>query len=328
MRGKPKGKSGQTPGSAQNRGRGRRGAQRRGLLRRTLLLGVGGILCAALAAAAVYAFGSFELRRGMERAAVRALDTVRHRAFLPGWARAPLNAAYDAIPGVPGTVVEGAGFARSDGPALAGVPASPAPVRLLRHGPAANLFDPKERQTRCVLLRLDQPSAPPAPEDLTYRMEDGFGFPREAALRFGDWTPRPLLPIRHNGGVPAAYWVPMEKGFYASVWQPLLKRLMVEYPERFGTVWLQMGPVYRETSSKFANGIPIPDGFFAVAYESPASGGYRAIGFLVPQHARRFAPAGFLASPARIEAATGLTLLPDARPADLDGLRHAPSRLW
>ena len=264
----------------------------------------------------------------MERVAVRSLDTVRHRPFLPGWARAPLNAAYDAIPGVPGVVVEGEGFARSDGPALAGIPDTPAPVRVLRHGAAANLYDPEERQTRCILLRLDEPTDAPGSGAATYLPEAGLRFPGKADMRIGKWVPRPLLPVRRNGGVPAAYWVPMEQGFYSSVWQPLLGRLLREYPARFGTVWLQVGPVYRRDSSKFANGIAIPDGFFAVAYESPESGGFRAVGFLVPQHARSFDPAGFLASPARIEAATGLTLLPDARPADLDGLRNAPSRLW
>ena len=57
--------------------------------------------------------------------------------------------------------------------------------------------------------------------------------------------------------------------------------------------------------------MPIPEGFYAIAFDLTETGGLRAIAFLVPQDAPDTKLRNYITSIAKIEKHTGLQFLPD-----------------
>jgi len=137
----------------------------------------------------------------------------------------------------------------------------------------------------------------------------------------GQWTPQTIAPpsalagefgeVGANEACLVTNLAPMSEAFSAGLWERLTREIAVSYPKRFGEIWIYLGPVMREQSSKLESGVPIPDGFYAIAFDLTETGGLRAIAFLVPQDAPDTKLRNYITSIAKIEKHTGLQFLPD-----------------
>jgi endonuclease G len=289
--------------------------------------------------AAAYYFGSFELRSKMERITIRSIHVVRSPEFMPGPIVSALNMVYDAIPESQGLVVEGGELAHEETPLIAGVPQSDSPLRVLHNKSYINLFNERERQSSCIAFKLSdrERHKAKAPDDF-------FEDPRIKQLRardmeLGQWMPQPIAPpaalakaFGQDGANEArlvSNLAPMTAAFTNGLWKRLIKELTVTYPKRFGEIWVYVGPVIRLESSKLASGVPIPDGFYAIAFDLTDAGGLRAIAFLVPQDAQDTTLRNYISSISRIEELTGLQFLPevDYHAREVLGSMVSP-RLW
>ncbi len=98
----------------------------------------------------------------------------------------------------------------------------------------------------------------------------------------------------------------------AGLWKDLELRIAQRYVERYGEVWVTVGPVYGAAPSRFGR-IPVPEAFWAVIAEYDEAGrGVRAIAYLVP-HEERWRDrelTRYVVSVDRIEELTGLDFFP------------------
>jgi endonuclease G len=297
-----------------------------------LVLGIG-------ASIAAYYFGSFKLRTQMERVAIRSINLVRSPEWMPRPFVSLLNMGYDAIPGSLGLVVEGGELGHEDSPLIAGVPHSKSPVRVLHNQSYINLFNEKERQAACIAFKIRDEDR--ANADIP---DDFFEDPRIKQLRakdmrLGQWMPHAIAPpqalatefgeVGANEACLVTNLAPMSEAFSAGLWQRLIREIAVSYPKRFGEIWIYLGPVMREQSSKLDSGVPIPDGFYAIAFDLTETGGLRAIAFLVPQNAPDSTLRNYITSISKIEKHTGLQFLPDVDYHAREVLGEAESpQLW
>ncbi len=278
------------------------------------------VLCIGAITAAYY-FGTFKLRTQMERVAIKSINAVRSPEWMPRPFVSLLNMGYDAIPASQGLVVEGGELGHEDSPLIAGVPQSKSPVRVLYNQSYINLFNEKERQTTCIAFKLSGNER----QDATVP-DDFFEDPRikqlrTKDLRLGQWMPHPIAPpnalasafgeVGANEACLVTNLAPMSEAFSAGLWQRLIREIAVSYPKRFGEIWIYLGPVMREQSSKLDSGVPIPDGFYAIAFDLTETGGLRAIAFLVPQDATDTKLRNYITSVSKIEQHTGLQFLPE-----------------
>jgi endonuclease G len=279
-----------------------------------LMLGIGALI-------ATYYFGSFKLRTQMERVAIKSINVVRSPEWMPRPIVSLLNLGYDAIPGSQGLVVEGGELGHEDSPLIAGVPQSKAPVRVLHNKSYINLFNERERQAACIAFKLSGDD-----QHRAKVRDDFFEDPRIKQLRakdmkMGQWTPHTIAPpsalasasgeVGANEALLVTNLAPMTDAFSTGLWQRLIQEVTVTYPKRFGEIWIYLGPVQREQSSKLDSGVPIPDGFYAIAFDLTETGGLRAIAFLVPQDAQDTSLRNYITSIAVIEKYTGLQFLPE-----------------
>lgn len=291
---------------------------------------------------ATYYFGSFELRTQMEHLAIKTIDTMRSPEQMPRPVVQLLNTAYDAIPESEGLVVEGGEIGHDDLPFIAGIPTSKHALRVLHNHSYINLFNEQERQAQCIAFKLDDKAKQPASD--TKAPEEFFEDTRIKQLRASDmqaaqWSPTPIAPpsalakeYGTEGGNEARLTtnlVPMDETFANGVWQRLIQELTEEYPRRFGEIWIYLGPVLRPESSKLSSGIPIPDGFYAIAFDLTEDGGLRAIAFIIPQDATELKLSTYLTTIKQIEQYTGLQFLPDLDYSAREGLENFQSpRIW
>lgn len=297
-----------------------------------LLFGIGALI-------AVYYFGSFALRTQMERVAIKSINGVRAPEWMPRPIVGLLNLGYDAIPESQGLVVEGGELGHDDSPLIAGVPQSKSPVRVLRNKSYINLFNEKERQTACIAFKIcgdDQQSAT-VPDD--FSEDPRIKQLRAKDLRLGQWMPHTIAPpiilakafgeVGGNEACLVTNLAPMSEAFSTGLWQRLIREITVNYPNRFGEIWIYLGPVMREQSSKLESGVPVPDGFYAIAFDLTETGGLRAIAFLVPQDAPDTKLSHYITSISKIEKHTGLDFLPEVDYHAREVLRSAVSpQLW
>jgi endonuclease G len=126
--------------------------------------------------------------------------------------------------------------------------------------------------------------------------------------------------------------VPQLHALNAGLWKDMEQRIMKRYVERYGTVWVQVGPVFTATPEKKVGRIPVPSSFWMVISEYEESAhGIRAIAYLVP-HEEKWRDAEltrYVVSIRRIEELTGLDFFPKLPKATQDRLEStAAPRAW
>lgn len=98
----------------------------------------------------------------------------------------------------------------------------------------------------------------------------------------------------------------------AGLWKDLEQRIAQRYVERYGEVWVVVGPAYGAAPTRFGR-IPVPEAFWAVIAEYDEAGrGVRAVAYLVPHEEKwRDRELGrYLVSVDRVEELTGLDFFP------------------
>jgi endonuclease G len=273
------------------------------------------------AIAATYYWGSFELRNKMERAAMQSLNVLRSPDWMPRPITGLFNAAYDAIPGSQGLAVDAGELGHESSALIAGIPTAQTPIRVLHNESYINLFSEPTRQTTCIALKLSN-TTPQKATIPTVFFED----PRIKQLRERDFSAaglqaQPMAPpvalaetfgsVGANESHLVTNLVPMSTALSDGVWKALLRELTESYPQRFGEVWIYLGPITRNGSPTLPSGLPIPDAFYAIAFDLTDSGALRAIAFIVPQDASNPQLHTYISSIDSIEEQTGLEFLPD-----------------
>jgi endonuclease G len=126
--------------------------------------------------------------------------------------------------------------------------------------------------------------------------------------------------------------VPQLHALNAGLWKDMEQRIMKRYVSRYGTVWVQVGPVFTTPPVKQVGRIPVPASFWMVISEYEESAhGIRAIAYLVP-HEEKWRDAEltrYVVSIRRVEELTGLDFFPKLPKATQDRLESAPApRAW
>jgi len=126
--------------------------------------------------------------------------------------------------------------------------------------------------------------------------------------------------------------VPQLHALNAGLWKDMEQRVVKRYVERYGTVWVQVGPVFTSPSEKKVGRLPVPSAFWMVISEyEEAQHGIRAIAYLVP-HVEKWRDAEltrYVVSIRRVEQLTGLDFFPKLPRATQDWLEStAAPRAW
>ncbi len=126
--------------------------------------------------------------------------------------------------------------------------------------------------------------------------------------------------------------VPQLHALNAGLWKDMEQRIMKRYVGRYGTVWVQVGPVFTSPPAKQVGRIPVPSLFWMVISEYEESAhGIRAIAYLVP-HEEKWRDAEltrYVVSIRRVEQLTGLDFFPKLPKATQDRLESTPApRAW
>lgn len=295
-----------------------RKAQRTPWFRRTCIL----LLFTVLLLCGLYYFGSFQTRAKMEQVALTSLNSLRTHGSTPTPVADLLDIPYDWIPSSQGMVVEGGELGRSvDSPFIAGMPHSRQPIRPLLQPSYANLFNERSRQTACIALRLDH--TPRQKATIRGELQIDARVPKltAQAMTLGQWQPHPIAPtlalIGQHGERGASdarlatNYAPMSEAFATKPWAKAMREVTRRYPERFGEVWVYLGPAYRPDSAKLASNIAIPDAFYVIALDLTDAGGLRALALFIPTDAESENLNDYITSIAQIEKLTGLQFLPE-----------------
>jgi len=280
------------------------------------------LLIAALVLGGIYYFGSFETRAQMERVALSTINSPRTHAATPAPIAQVLDSFYDVIPSSEGLVVEGGELGRDpDSPLIAGMPHSREPLRPLLQPSYINLFNERNQQASCIAIRLDD--TPRQKAEASEALQVDARMPRltAQAITLGQWQPFPVAPpealIGQYGdrgakdAQLATNHAPMSEAYANGPWKKAMREVTLRYPNRFGEVWIYLGPVYRTDSSKLASGIVIPEAFYAIALDLTKEGGLRALALLIPTEAGSENLNDYLTSISQIEKLTGLQFLPE-----------------
>jgi endonuclease G len=289
--------------------------------KKRLLHFCGLLLLVVTAISATYYFGSFGLRSKIERTAIKSIHLIRSPEIMPRPITRLLNVAYDAIPESRGLVVEGGELGHDESALIAGLPRCKEPILVLHNTSSINLFSERERQARCIALVFDTQEQQKAKIPGSFFEDPRVKQLRASDMLSGQWKPHTIAPskalarqfglVGANEACLVTNLAPMTEAFANGLWARLMEELTESYPRRFGQVWVYLGPVMHKKSSKLSTGIPIPDGFFAIAFDLTDTGGLRAIAFLVPQDGTDKKLGHYISSIARIEELTGLKFLPD-----------------
>jgi hypothetical protein len=242
--------------------------------------GLLGLLGVACLCAGLYYFGSFELRAKMESLAIASTQAIRTHPASPAPLARWLDAWHDSIPSSRGFVVEGGELGRDpDSPFIAGIPQARVSLRVVRGPGQARLVDTANGRVLCRALRVD-----------------GSG---DRALSGADTLQQD--------------WLDNEVG------ESVVHRLTDRYPERFGEVWIYLGPIYDQTPASRQGSPAAASAHYAIVFDITEFGGLRALALRIPADTGKQALAESITSIEKIEQATGLRFLPE-----LDfSLRHA-----
>ncbi len=126
--------------------------------------------------------------------------------------------------------------------------------------------------------------------------------------------------------------VPQLHALNAGLWKDLEQRIVRRYVERYGTVWVQVGPVYAANPAKRIGRLPVPEAFWMVVSEYEAKErGLRAIAYVVPHEEkwRDVELTRYVVSIRKVEELTGLDFFPKLPKAVQDRLEStAAPRAW
>ena len=126
--------------------------------------------------------------------------------------------------------------------------------------------------------------------------------------------------------------VPQLHALNAGLWKDMEQRIMKRYVARYGTVWVQVGPVISSPAVKQVGRVPVPSSFWMVISEYDESAqGIRAIAYLVPHEEkwRDVELTRYVVSIRRLEELTGLDFFPKLPTVTQDRLESAPApRAW
>ncbi len=126
--------------------------------------------------------------------------------------------------------------------------------------------------------------------------------------------------------------VPQVHALNAGLWKDLEQRIVRRYVERYGTVWVQVGPVFTEPAAQKVGRIPVPSAFWMVVSEYERDQrGLRAIAYLIPHEEtwRDRELTRYVVSIRKVEALTGLDFFPKLPKATQDRLESTPApRAW
>jgi len=126
--------------------------------------------------------------------------------------------------------------------------------------------------------------------------------------------------------------VPQVHALNAGLWKDLEQRIVRRYVERYGTVWVQVGPVFTEPAAKKVGRIPVPAAFWMVVSEyEETTRGLRAIAYLIPHEEtwRDHELTRYVVSIRKVETLTGLDFFPKLPKATQDRLESTPApRAW
>ncbi len=126
--------------------------------------------------------------------------------------------------------------------------------------------------------------------------------------------------------------VPQLHALNAGLWKDMEQRIMKRYVARYGTVWVQVGPVIPSPAAKQVGRVPVPASFWMVVseYDEPGQG-IRAIAYLVPHEEkwRDVELTRYVVSIRRIEELTGLDFFPKLPKPTQERLESTPApRAW
>jgi len=126
--------------------------------------------------------------------------------------------------------------------------------------------------------------------------------------------------------------VPQLHALNAGLWKDLEQRVVRRYVERYGTVWVQVGPVYAAAPARRIGRLPVPEAFWMVVSEyDETARGIRAIAYVIPHEEkwRDTELTRYVVSVRQVEALTGLDFFPRLPKAVQDRLEStAAPRAW
>ena len=76
--------------------------------------------------------------------------------------------------------------------------------------------------------------------------------------------------------------VPQKHEMNAGLWRFLEERAAVNYPGRFGEIWVLTGPIYGSNPKRIGKGVPVPEACFKIMIDE-TEGKVRAQAFIIPQ---------------------------------------------
>ena len=118
----------------------------------------------------------------------------------------------------------------------------------------------------------------------------------------------------------------------AGLWKDMEQRIMKRYVARYGTVWVQVGPVFPAEALRKVGRIPVPVAFWMVISEYDENAhGLRAIAYLVPhvEKLRDTELTRYVVSIRHLEEVTGLDFFPKLPKLTQDRLELTPAaRAW
>lgn len=122
---------------------------------------------------------------------------------------------------------------------------------------------------------------------------------------------------------------PQKHALNAGVWKQLEQRIAVNYPARFGEVWVFVGPVLGEKPARLKRRVAVPEAFYMIVIDENEER-VRTEAFLIPQDAPAEAePGRYLTSIDEIERRVGLDFfaqLPDESENALEA--RVAGRVW
>jgi endonuclease G len=111
------------------------------------------------------------------------------------------------------------------------------------------------------------------------------------------------------------------------VWESLEAKVADEYADRYGQVWVTVGPIFDDDIEALPCGVEIPDAFYSILIRE-SEGKPQVLAFIMPQEVVGDEPLEqFLQSVDEIEKETGLDFEPDlGEPAEVE--EEAATTLW
>jgi endonuclease G len=279
-------------------------------------------LATAAVLTAVYLAVDRPARRTMEGPALDLVDRVREDGETPrrvvGW----LDRVADATESVRGDVVPAPAPAK-DSPHPYGAPAGPAGLQLLDNRGYSVGYDNALPGPRWAAYRVFPHAGQSPPRPSSFRTDRRTSalvrteeFTRSGYDR-GHMAPNYAVAVCHGAEAQAETFlmsnvVPQLHALNAGLWKDLEQRIAQRYVERYGEVWIAVGPVYGAADRRFGR-MPVPGAFWTLVAEYDEEGrGLRAIAYLVP-HEEKWRDrelTRYVVSVDELEKVTGLDFFP------------------